>query len=89
VNEDPAAGIRDETGITQISAHTVRVYGEICSVMMRGGLSPRPLPSWSLHLAASAVILLATLLTTAGVVFVTPPPGPASPTPTCVPGKRG
>jgi hypothetical protein len=56
--------------------------------MMRGGLSPRPLPSWFVHLAASAVILLATLLTTAGVVFVTPQPDPAAPAPTCVPHRR-
>jgi len=55
---------------------------------MRGGLSPRPLPSWFVHLAASAVILLATLLTTTGVVFVTPQPDPAAPAPTCVPHRR-
>jgi hypothetical protein len=57
-------------------------------VNRKGGLSPRPLPARPRGLATGGLILLATLVTTAGVVFATPTPTP-SPTPTCVPQPRG
>lgn len=58
-------------------------------MIRKGGLPFRPLSSWALWLVQGTFILLATLLTVAGVVFVTPTPAPtAPPSPGCTPYPR-
>jgi len=57
-------------------------------VIRKGGLSSRPLAAWPRGLAAGALILVATLVTTAGVVFATTPAPAPSPAPSCVPPSR-